>query len=327
MKFAFIFLGLLCAELFYFYLANRFNIIDKPNARSSHTQVTLRGGGIIFCISLLAYFFAFGFQYPWFLAGACIISAISFADDVKPQSSLLRITVHLCAMLLLMYQLNFQHFQWYWWLLALVVMIGVINACNFMDGINGITTLYAFTVMGALWWANQTIKVFDANLLYCLALGNLVFAFFNVRKKARCFAGDVGSVSMAYALIFVTAGLIIAAKNPIFILFFALYGVDTVLTILHRLYKKENIFKPHRQHLFQYLANERAWPHLAVSALYAVVQIGISAGVLWLFQKSVLWQTLYALLVLMALAVVYISVKREHIIASIQKLPASGVQA
>jgi UDP-N-acetylmuramyl pentapeptide phosphotransferase/UDP-N-acetylglucosamine-1-phosphate transferase len=327
MTFAFVFLVLFWFEVWYFKVADRFNIIDKPNARSSHTQITLRGGGIVFPVSLVLYFFKFGFQYPWFLCGATIISAISFADDLKPRSAILRISVHLAAMLLLMYQLGFQYFEWYWWVLGLVLMIGVINACNFMDGINGITTAYAFTVLAALWFVNRQLQVFDVNLLYCLSLGNLVFALFNFRKKARCFAGDVGSISMAYALLFLTASVLIATQNPIFILFFALYGVDTVLTILHRLYKKENIFDAHRQHFFQYLANEKAWPHLAVSTAYAVVQATISAGVLWVWQKTPLAQAGYAVCVLLLLCVLYLWVKRSAILASIRASPSSGFQA
>ena len=47
---------LFLAELFYFHIADKYNIIDKPNERSSHTRITLRGGGIIFYLGALAYF-------------------------------------------------------------------------------------------------------------------------------------------------------------------------------------------------------------------------------------------------------------------------------
>ena len=86
MNYVFIFLLLFLAELAYFKVANHFNIIDKPNQRSSHTRITLRGGGVVFYIGALLYFVLQGFQYPWFFGGLTMLSLISFADDVRPQS-------------------------------------------------------------------------------------------------------------------------------------------------------------------------------------------------------------------------------------------------
>ncbi len=88
MVYLIVFIALLVAELIYFRIADRFNIIDKPNLRSSHKSIVLRGGGIIFTISLLVYFFSHQLAYPWFMFGLIIITGISFADDVKHQSSL-----------------------------------------------------------------------------------------------------------------------------------------------------------------------------------------------------------------------------------------------
>src|SRR6187551_889459 len=87
-------------ELLYFKIAYRFNITDKPNIRSSHTDVTLRGGGVIFPISILVYFLLFGFHYFWFTIGLLVISAVSFADDIRHQPRGLRVIVHLIAVIL-----------------------------------------------------------------------------------------------------------------------------------------------------------------------------------------------------------------------------------
>ena len=277
-------LGLIAAA--YLRIADTLNIIDKPNQRSSHTHITVRGGGIIFPISLLLYSVYHGFPYLLFMAGLLLIATISFADDLHHQSRKLRIAVHFAAVLLLLFQVNQLHLP-YWLLPVLFVLsIGVINACNFMDGINGITSGYAIVMLCTLVYFNAQAAFIHSQYLYALLMGALVFAFLNFRTKAWCFAGDVGSVSMAYALIFPVMLLIFTTGNPLFILLFGVYGVDTVLTIVHRLIKKENIFEAHRQHLFQYLANEARWPHVAVSALYMAIQLLLNAGIYYTWQQG-----------------------------------------
>ena len=74
---------LFLAELFYFKIADRCNIIDKPNERSSHTKVTLRGGGIIFYFGALAYFLTSGFEYLCFLLALTLVTFIKIhrTDD------------------------------------------------------------------------------------------------------------------------------------------------------------------------------------------------------------------------------------------------------
>jgi UDP-N-acetylmuramyl pentapeptide phosphotransferase/UDP-N-acetylglucosamine-1-phosphate transferase len=311
MYYLIVFAALFMIEWLYFRIADRFNIIDKPNQRSSHSQITLRGGGVIFPISVFTFFGLHHFSYPWFMVGLAAISVISFADDVQEQSRVLRLCIHTAAVGLLLYQGGVFVLPWYWWPVGFVLVTGIINAFNFMDGINGITTAYSFTVLAALYIVNEQLHVFHENLILFLALGNAVFLFFNFRKKAKCFAGDVGSVSMAFCLLFLTLGIVIKTGSLLFILLFAVYGVDSVLTILHRLSKRENIFEAHRQHLYQYLANEKGWPHLAVSSLYTFVQAAISTGVVFLWKKEVILQMLYAVIVLLILAVIYIIAKRQ----------------
>ncbi len=313
MLFAGIFVLLFLLELLYFKIADRYNIIDKPNLRSSHTIVTLRGGGVIFVLGSLLFFLIFGFKYPSFIEGLLAISIVSFFDDVKPQAARLRMLAQFAAVALLIYEVGIFHYEWYWWLLAFILVTGVINAYNFMDGINGITTAYSFTVLGGLYFVNKALPPkgasFHQELLICLALANLVFAFFNFRKKAKCFAGDVGSVSMAFSLLFLTAWCIKQTFNPIFVLFFAVYGIDTVFTIIQRLYKRENIFDAHRQHLYQYLANEEKIPQLVVSFIYAVIQMLVTAGTVLVWCKPAHLQWLFTIATLGLLAGAYIVIK------------------
>jgi UDP-N-acetylmuramyl pentapeptide phosphotransferase/UDP-N-acetylglucosamine-1-phosphate transferase len=277
---------LILAELLYFKIAGRFNIIDKPNQRSSHTRITIRGGGLVFFLGALLYFFFFGRAYPWFILGLSLIALISFADDIKPRSSILRLLVHFAAMGLMFYQLGLLNLPWYVSILALIVSTGILNAYNFMDGINGITGSYSLGVIAALWYINYSRVAFvDDKLLLVLMLALLVFNLFNFRAKAKCFAGDVGALSIAFTIVFLLGRLIMQTGNFTYILLLALYGVDSVLTIIHRLLLRENIFKPHRKHLYQIMANELNIPHVMVATLYTCLQIIISAGLL-LFENT-----------------------------------------
>jgi len=270
---------LFATELAYFRIADHFNIIDKPNERSSHTSITLRGGGIVFYIGILFYFIFEGFKYPWFFTGLTLISIISFVDDVYPQSYKLRLVVHVTAIMLMFYQWGMFSYSWYFTIIALIICIGILNAYNFMDGINGITGSYSLVVAGALWYINNfRIHFVDADLIYCLMLAILVFNFFNFRKIAKCFPGDVGALSVAFIVVFLLGLLIIKTQDFSYIILLSVYGVDTILTLIHRLMMKENIFIAHRKHAYQLMANELKIPHLIVSTFYALLQAVIAVS-------------------------------------------------
>ncbi|MBK1442021.1 glycosyltransferase family 4 protein [Parapedobacter sp. ISTM3] len=302
--------SLFVSILLYFRIADRYNIIDKPNERSSHTQVTIRGGGVVFYLGVLAWFVWSGGAHPLFFAGLTLITLISFLDDVLTLSNRLRISIHLIAVLLLFADVLLFDYSWYLILLALVLVIGTINAYNFMDGINGITASYSFAVLLLLWLVNRDVGFIDDRLLYCTAIANGVFAFFNFRKRAKCFAGDVGSVSMSFVLIFATLSLILATGNLIYIMFFAVYGVDSVLTIIHRLFKRENIFKAHRTHLYQYLANEGGGNRLVIAACYGVLQVGVGVLIMIATDYSFDVQYKVGVCVLALLILAYIGIRR-----------------
>lgn len=304
-----IFILLFAAELAYFKLADHFNIIDKPNQRSSHTQITLRGGGVIFYIGALLYFVVSGFEYSWFFLGLSMIALVSFADDISPQSSKLRLVVHFVAMGLMFYQWGLFAEQWYFTLIALVVCTGIINAYNFMDGINGITGLYSTAVLAALWFINTySVAFVDNDLIYIVLMALLVFNFFNYRKKAKCFAGDVGAVSIAFIILFLLGMLIVKTGDFSYIILLAVYGVDAVLTIIHRIILKENIFEPHRKHVYQLLANELKISHLLVSAIYMMLQCVIMVG-FFVFEIN---SALYLALVILILSVIYVIIKMKY---------------
>src|SRR5690606_28164777 len=219
MTYLLIFIILFVLELLYFKVADRFNIIDKPNERSSHTAITLRGGGIIFYLGALVYFLLSGFQYPWFFLGLTLMTLVSFADDIMTLSNRIRLGIHFLSVLLMAYELQVFSLPWYFLLVTFIVVVGVINAYNFMDGINGITACYSLAVGGLLMLVNNQIGFVAQDLLAYTMLGVLVFTFFNFRTKAKCFAGDVGSVAIAYILLFALGALIIKTGNLLYFLF------------------------------------------------------------------------------------------------------------
>ena len=270
---------LFLTELFYFKLANKFNIIDKPNERSSHRKVTLRGGGIIFYFGALVYFLANHWEYPWFIVALTLITFISFVDDIRSTSQSLRLVFHFAAMVLMFYQWDLFSLSWWWIIVALIICTGIINAYNFMDGINGITGGYSLVILVTLAYINAKIVLFtEPALINTVLCSVLVFCFFNFRKKAKCFAGDVGSVSIAFILLFLIGRLIIKTEDFSWIILLSVYGVDTVLTIIHRLMLHENIGLPHRKHMYQLMANELKMSHVMVSFIYMVVQTVVIVG-------------------------------------------------
>ncbi len=294
---------LFLAELFYFKVADKYNIIDKPNERSSHTRVTLRGGGVVFYFGALVYFLTSGFEYPWFMLALTFVAIIRFIDDIRSTSQKLRLVFHFSAMALMFYQWGLFSLSWWWIIIALIICTGIINAYNFMDGINGITGGYSLVVLLSLAYINEEVTPFvEQDLIYTVIMSVLVFCFFNFRKKARCFAGDVGSVSIAFILLFLLGKLIIQTGDFSWIILLSVYGVDSVLTIFHRLMLHENIGLPHRKHLYQLMANELRIPHVAVSVIYMVLQFLIVAGLLWLPVDH--W--VYFFTVIGGLAVIYI---------------------
>lgn len=310
MTFVIIFLMLILLELAYFHIADRFNIIDKPNLRSSHKTIVLRGGGIIFLFGIWLYAAFFGLNYPWFILGLSLIGLVSFVDDIRSLPDSVRLVAQFAAMFLMFYQ--FDILNWHdWWmvLIALIVCVGIINAYNFMDGINGITGGYSIAVLLPLIYLNSSDDFISQDYLYVIGLSLLVFCFFNFRKKAKCFAGDVGSISIAFILLFALGKLILHTGDLSYLTFLAVYGADAVLTICHRIQLHENLGEAHRKHAYQLMANELKMPHVLVSSIYMVLQLAISFGLIIIPMNHYLYMSI----IIVALAAAYlIFMKRNY---------------
>lgn len=314
---------LLLAELFYFRIADRFNIIDKPNQRSSHSSIVLRGGGIIFVMGLWIWAAFFGFQNIWFLMAVTLVAGISFIDDIHSLPDSVRLVAQFAAMALMFYQLDILHWNMWWIILiAMIVCVGASNIINFMDGINGITGAYALASLLPLFLLNKKIGFTDESLILVVALADLVFCCFNFRPKgkAKCFAGDVGSIGVAYILLFLIGSLILATGDVTYLIFLLVYGVDGCLTIVHRILLHENLGEAHRKHAYQLMANELRIGHVKVASFYALLQLAVSLGFIYLCPmlstatelSLVAWHWIYLVAALALLSLAYVLFKKKY---------------
>lgn len=302
-------------ELGYFRIADKCNIIDKPNERSSHTNVVLRGGGIIFLIGIWIWSIFFGFSYPWFLAGLTLVAGISFIDDIRSLPDSVRLFVQFAAAGMAFYQLDILHWD-LWWIviLALIVYVGITNVINFMDGINGITAGYSLAVLLPLMILNEQMGFVDSSLIGVSIVSVLVFCFFNFRPKgkAKCFAGDVGSIGIAFILLFILGKLIIQTQDITYLLLLVVYGIDACLTIIHRIQLHENLGEAHRKHAYQLMANELKVGHVKVTSFYMIVQLVISFGFIYCIPDSVVAHWIYLVAIVMVLALAYVLFMKKY---------------
>ncbi len=321
---------LIVAELFYFHIADRYNIIDKPNERSSHSTIVLRGGGIIFAISVLVWFIWQIMMGEWgiaqaylpFLCGLILICGISFWDDVHSLPDNVRLLVQFVATAIMLIPLlsgsAVAELAWSWKVLigvvALIVFVGATDVINFMDGINGITAGYSLAVLIPLALLNQKMGFVDESFLVVAILGVLVFSFFNFRPKgkAKCFAGDVGSVGIAFIMLFAIGRLMAKTGDVTWLVLLLVYGVDGCCTIIHRLMLHEHIGEAHRKHAYQLMANELGMSHVGVSLLYMGLQLIISLGFIYLCPNTLLAHWVYLACAGMLLVVTYILFMKKY---------------
>lgn len=306
---------LFVAELVYFKIADKCNIIDKPNERSSHSTIVLRGGGIIFLVGVWMWSVFYGFQYPWFLAAVTLAAGISFVDDIRSLPDSVRLVVQFTAMGLMFQQLDILHLDMWWVvILALIVCVGASNIINFMDGVNGITAGYSLAVLIPLLIMNHKIGFMEESFLVVVILSVLVFSIFNFRErgKAKCFAGDVGSVGIAFIMLFAIGKLVLATGDVTWLLFLLVYGVDGCLTICHRILLHENLGEAHRKHAYQLMANELKMSHVVVSLTYMALQLVVSLGFIYLCPNTVLAHWIYLIGALLVLALAYVLFKKKY---------------
>ena len=328
-----IFLLLLVAEIVYFRIADRYNIIDKPNERSSHSTIVLRGGGVIFLLSAWVWSAFFGLQYPWFLLGLTLVAGVSFVDDIRSLPESVRLVVQFVAMGLTLFELFCMPGQFLesasWWMvvafvvMGMVIFVGASNIINFMDGINGITGGYAAAVLVPLLIVNEgtmlkavngAVSIVPSSLVITVLLADVVFCLFNFRQKgkAKCFAGDVGSIGIAFILLFMIGQLIMRTGDVTYLVFLLVYGVDGCLTIIHRIMLHENLGEAHRKHAYQLMANELKIGHVTISLFYMALQMAVSLGFIYLCPNTMVAHWVYLVGMFIVLAVAYVLFKKKY---------------
>lgn len=309
------FVVLLISELLYFRIADYFNIIDKPNQRSSHSTIVLRGGGIIFLVGAWLWSILCGFQYPWMLAAVTLAAGISFIDDIHSLPDATRLIVQFISMSLIFYELDIIHLE-YWWIiiLALFIFVGATNIINFMDGINGMTAGYSIVVLSSLYVINHHTHFISESFLVVTCLSIIIFSFFNFRPrgKAKCFAGDVGSVGIGMILLFAIGKLIFATNDPTWLILLVVYGIDGCLTIIHRIMLHEKLGEAHRKHAYQIMANELHLNHMIVSLIYMLLQGIISLTLIYVIPNTALAHWIYLGIVILIISVSYVVFMRKY---------------
>lgn len=317
---------LLVAELIYFRIADKCNIIDKPNERSSHSTIVLRGGGIIFSLSMIVWAVLILVQgkdiitYLPFLCGLVMICLVSFWDDIHSLPDSVRMVVQIVSTLLMFWSVGlYSAFDsWVWTAViaavALFFCVGATNIINFMDGINGITAAYAIAMLLPMLLLNRDMAFVEESYLVVAIIGVLVFSIFNFRPKgkAKCFAGDVGSIGIAFIILFVLGRLMLMTKDVTYIVFFLVYGIDGSLTIFHRILLHENLGQAHRKHAYQLMANELKMSHVVVSLIYMGLQLVVSLGFIYLCPDTVLAHWIYLIATGLVLAVAYVLFKMKY---------------
>ena len=326
---------LLAAELIYFRIADKCNIIDKPNERSSHSTIVLRGGGVIFAISMVMWLILQMVNGEWctvqdylpFMVGLLMVAGISCVDDMHSLPDSLRMVVQIASILLMFWSINLGSggmVQGSWFLqvvialVALFFCVGATNIINFMDGINGITAGYALAMLVPIALVNgaggMVNGFIEPSYLIVAIIGVLVFSLFNFRPKgkAKCFAGDVGSIGIAFIILFALGKLMLATQDVTWIVFFLVYGIDGSMTIFHRIMLHENLGQAHRKHAYQLMANELKMSHVVVSSLYMFMQLVVSLGFIYLCPNTILAHWIYLVGAAAVLAVAYVLFKKKY---------------
>ncbi|MDZ7720283.1 MAG: glycosyltransferase family 4 protein [Balneolaceae bacterium] len=306
--------------------AQKHNITDVPTKRSSHSTPTPRGGGIGFVLtSIIAFVLYFAWQglltssaYLSLIATTIVISLLGWFDDRINLSQSIRLVTQVAAASLILFfvgtldsfslpyvsEFSLGIFSPF---LGILWITGVTNIYNFMDGVDGIATAQALTASGgwmifAFFWGEPTL--FTLNLIVFATV--LVFLIYNW-APAKIFMGDVGSLFLGFffaVMPFVAASvskeITIATSLWIGALLLWPFLFDSSSTLVRRMIKGENIFKPHRSHLYQRL-NIAGWPHSKISTLYlAFALICLMISLLYYHENDAVQISLLLLLLLMS---------------------------
>ncbi|OIN94874.1 MAG: hypothetical protein AUJ48_04300 [Deltaproteobacteria bacterium CG1_02_45_11] len=281
----------------------KLSLSDKPNSRSSHNTITVKGGGIGILAAFV--FVSLFISIPKsFWIPAALLSVFSLLGDrfeILPNIRLpvqfaaafsFLLTLHISVLSTKSFSLlSFSPLALYslsisalCLLFLSVFIVGTTNFYNFMDGINGIagiTGIVGFGLIAFFAFITGTDSYF-ITLSVCISFSCLGFLPFNF-PKARVFMGDVGSILLG----FVFSGMVILLSRNLrdFIClasFLFPFYADELITMVVRLKNGAKLSQPHRRHLYQLLANEYQVPHWKVSVGYGVAQLFVGLSIIFI---------------------------------------------
>lgn len=294
----------------YLRLAPGWQQIDVPQARSSHTRPTVRGAGAVL-LPLVAVAWGLGYLPGWPAIGVLFAGLTGLAADHEYMPPWTRLLLYALAWVFIGAGYAGFGFEAWWWLPLWLAALAWVNLFNFMDGINGMLTGYSLVLLLAL-YLHPALA--DHRQLIGVATAWVVtYGFFNVRRRALLFAGDIGAIALACILGLLLLLLLGRTGQWWYLLWVAVYAADAGGTLVWRILHRHHLFTPHRNHLYQYLANEAGWPALAVSGLYAGLQLSIILVLHLAHQACPQHMHILALALLACMALVYVAARwRMH---------------
>jgi len=269
-------------------LALAHGALDLPNARSSHTAPTPRGGGAATVLTATAAFAVLALLGTLSIdvlvalaGGGVAVAIVGFLDDRRGLSAKVRLAVHFAAALWALAWLGglpdlqlgdlLIHFGWTGYVLGALGIVWTLNLFNFMDGIDGIAASEAIFIAVAGAILGGASEVSAAALVFAASCGG--FLMWNW-PPARIFMGDVGSGYLGYVI--AVLALVAARESPVALLIWLILGgvffVDATVTLLRRLIRREAVYEAHRSHAYQNLAG-RWGSHLLVTAVVSGVNM------------------------------------------------------
>ena len=304
-----IFLLLSAGMFIYLKIAEKWSIVDQPNLRSSHKITTKRGAGILYLLAFVIYLIVSSNNNLTLILSGLILGGVGFIDDLKNLNFKIKLAIQLIVILSYLIVQDYLSLDWYYTILIFVFLIASINIFNFMDGINGLTILYSLSFLMSFYYINtEFISFINPNMLLVMIICNVIIGFLNIRTKAVCFIGDVGSISMGF--LYATLALILMIKTNSFapLVLIMVYAVDAGWTIMERLSLKENIFLPHRRHLYQILVNELRFSHILISISYFTIQMLLN--MVWLLNYENKNSGIFLSTTFIILSICYLIIKK-----------------
>lgn len=264
----------------------------------------------MFYVAFLIFSVHTHFHYLFLFIGVTLLAVVSFVDDIKGLTVRQRIPVQALSIFFTLLEIDVPY-QWLAIPLLIIAGILIINCYNFIDGINGMLGLYSASVFLFAGYLCHLEKIFTVELATLLFISILVFGFYNFRKRALFFSGDVGSMTMGILAFFVVLLLSITLGAPVIILLLSVCLTDTLGTILKRFFARKNIFEAHREHIYEQLTDRTSLSHLQIAGSYTSIQLLCNFIVLMTYKESIEIQLGIVLVCTLFFSTIYYIVNRK----------------